>query len=128
MQTVILLTQDVVSLDRFVEPLRARVGGDVYYTSASRLAVSRNDELGAFEAGDETMDDYEDGELEVIGQRRDTVHPFAVEFRRVAFLREMLLAVQSEVGVAWVDNDHGVILPLAEFIARIGQLDDYRNL
>lgn len=128
MFTVLLLTEKPVLLEPLVVPLRARVGGEVYYTSPSRLAVMREDEFAAIMASDDILADYEDQALEAIGQRRDTVHTCTVEFRSVTFLRELLVAVQPEVGMAWVDNDHGVILTLAEFIARVERLDDVRKL
>lgn len=128
MRTVLLLTQELVLLDQFVEPLRARLGGDVYFTSSCRLAVARDHEFAAVMASDDILDDFEDGDLQTIGQSRDTVHTCTVEFRRVPFLREVLLAMLPEIGVAWVDNDCGVILTLPEFVSRVSGLDDVTKL
>lgn len=118
MNTVLLLSEGPVSLQRLEGPLRALAGSSVYYTSPARLAVERGADFAAVFVDDGILDDYDPEELQERGIDPRRVHAAAIEFRRVELLRDVLVAVQAEVGVAWVDDDAGGIVPIGEAVRR----------
>src|SRR5262249_26313004 len=133
MNTVILLTREPMSLARFARCLESSVAGSrVHSPAAHDLVVTCGNRSVFLLASNDTLNDYEDHELEAHGIELPELSNgpcvCGIAFRDVTLLRAVLGALIPEVGVAWVDNDHGVILPIAEFVHRIENMEDVNNL
>lgn len=125
MKTMVLLSEEPVVLQDLVLPLESQLGGKVYFTGPTCLAVQRGKDFATMVADDTIVADYEEGELEGYGIDRGRVHACAIAFRDRRFLGEVVGALLPRIRTGWLDNDHGVILSLDEAVRRLRGVDPH---
>lgn len=117
MRSIVLLSEKPVDLVRLSADLRGLADCEAHLTSAACLVIARRDDLVTVLADDEILNDYDGSELEARGVDWMRVHLAALSFRRLALLKEVLMLCRPRLGAAWLDDDHGVILPVDEALA-----------
>lgn len=121
MRSVGLITDPSVTLESFRAALEREFAVTITEVITGVLTLVIRDGrayalLDALGDGPEQYEEYEAGELSVVGLDRMTF--FDLRYRSIAFLKRVLQAVADDPRV-WVDNDNGMILTGPELVARL---------
>lgn len=117
MRSIVLLSENPVDLLRAQDDLRRLSECEAHLTSAVCMVVERRDDLMTVLVDDDILNDYDGSELEACGVDWMRVHLAALSFRRLGLLSDVLVVCRPQLGAAWLDNDHGVILPADDALA-----------
>jgi hypothetical protein len=90
-------------------------GALVIEDGRSRIYIAKNDSL---------RNDLGPEKLDAVAVLGPTPSFYTVDFTDIAFCRDVLLAVADDPKVL-VDNDHGVLLPGAEFVRVLRSQQDW---
>ena len=121
MRSVGLITAPEVTLETFRPALERRFDVTLArpIVGGPRLVIEHGQTYALLEAlgdGPERYDEYEPGELDVVGQERMAF--FDLQYRSIAFLKRVLQVIADDPGI-WVDLDDGTILHGPDLAARL---------
>lgn len=114
MQAAAIFVAGHVKLDWVTS--RIGISGKSYYRSDREWVVERDGHWAVIEMYDALWDELDEDELKRIGQILHSYSGFLLRFSDVPFASEVLWFFRGEQMV--VDNDHGVIAPIATIMGR----------
>lgn len=118
LNTMTLLTEEPLSPASFATQAAARIRAvEVNVVSDTHVEISRGDDFTTIETADGVFDvDLHDPD-ELTKYRIDPnrVHAWLIAFPKLDLFREVLGVLAEQIARGWMENDSGVITPLAAY-------------